>query len=640
VPDAPPDFVTRVRRFLAHRLFRYAVCWLACLGLAAARWHHAYHSFDSAPTNDESSAADRDRVRDDGNSGHTWIDFGGQWVFGRTAAEGRWRELYHRDDLRRTADVGYPIHRQSPAVQKWSAAPDKRPPDLKPDDVRTDADRLLRSMMGDDVEDKRNERLGEVVGAAFAGQPDNPLAVAAYQLKADEFTADDQAADKPLLGRPVLGGPLYPPVHALLYAPLGAVENSQRAYYLFQLFSVVCVFGSGLAIRALSRGRVWWPVATTLLFLFPGMRPGIDLGQNHALTLFIILGGWAIAARLSQFGGGLVWGLLAFKPVWGVAFILAPILLRKWRMVLGVGVCGCSLCLVTLPLVGVEGWKEWLHIGGEAADLYNRDENWINLSRDVSGLPKRLYVDFTAPKGERTPPWVNLTCNLLLGTVGVVTAAVGVFGGGTARRLWRVAGMFDYRALPVYLSRGYGLRFTGLRAGFILLGCYLCCYRFMYYDAVMASVGFAALLAYPKWTLAGWQGELREAAQPASRRRVFLFASSAPASLLLLLLLADNVLLNTGGMMTVANDHWLRPTPDPSATQTRKGEGDAVVTEPKTKWVPRQLSVRMDYSHAVDTYLVLAAWAWCGWRLLRDGRRVERLSTRDPPEGEKHPPGG
>jgi hypothetical protein len=611
------------------------------MGVAVLRWHHALHCFDSVPSEPKREDDEQLKVRADGNNGHTHIDFGAQWVFGRTAAEGRWRELYHRDALRRTADAGLPLAKQSRAVQMYHDRPDGLPEGLKRDDVRTDTDKLLRSMMGDDVEDTRNERLGRVVGYAFACG-DNPLVAIPCRDQSNELVKQDERSEQPLLGREVLGGPLYPPVHALLYAPLGMVENPQRAYYLFQLFSLVCVFGSGLAVRALSRGRVWWPVATTLLLLFPGMRAGIDLGQNNALTLLIVLGGWAIAARLSQFGGGLVWGLLAFKPVWGVAFILAPILLRKWRMVVGVGVCGCSLCLATLPLVGVEGWKEWLHIGGEAADLYNRDENWINLSRDVSGLPKRLYVDFTQPSKERTPPWVNLYCNVLLGTVGVATVAVGVLGGGTARRLWRVAGRLGWRALGVYFVRGRGLKFTGLRAAFVLLGCYLCCYRFMYYDAVMASVGFAALLAYPKWTFTGWRGELREAAQPASRRRVFLFASSAPASLLILLLLADNALLNSGGGVTVENDNWLRQTTDPAGgTQTKKGEGDTVVTEPKTKLVPRQLSVQLDYNHAIDTYLVLLMWAWCGWRLLRDGRRFEWLSTRDPPPSSPEiPPAG
>ena len=153
--DAPHDFVAAVRRFVCHRLTRLAVCWLGCLLLAYSRWQHAYHCFDSPRTNEHSTAVEVDKRREDGNNGHTWIDFGGQYVFGRTAVRGHWKDLYDRDTLRRTAEAAYPIERQSPAVQKYHLTPDQRPPDLKPGDVSTDADRLLGSMMGDVEEGQR-----------------------------------------------------------------------------------------------------------------------------------------------------------------------------------------------------------------------------------------------------------------------------------------------------------------------------------------------------------------------------------------------------------------------------------------------------------------------------------------------------
>jgi arabinofuranan 3-O-arabinosyltransferase len=624
VSDAPNDILAAVRRFLTHRLTRLTVCWLLCLAAAVARWYHAYHCFDSPPTNDKSSAAEMDRVREDRNNGHTWIDFGGQYVFGRTAVSGHWRELYHRDTLRRTADAAYPIERQSPGVQKYHDKPDTRPPDLKPEDVRPDAERLLRSMMGDDVEDRRNDRLSQVVGAAFSGTA-HPLTAAAGLQHADDLVAQDQADEKPVLGRPVIGGPLYPPVHSLYYAPLGLIGDSQLAYFLFQLLSIVTVFVSGLAVRALTRGRVWWPVATTVLFLLPGMRPGIDLGQNHAITLMIVLCGWAVAARCHQFGGGMIWGLLAFKPVWGLAFILAPILLRKWKFVAGTGVAGVGICLATLPFVGVEGWKEWLQVGKSAAALYNIDENWINLSRDVSGIPKRFLLDFTKPKHEIADPNVDLVSNVVLGCIAVTTVLVGAFGGGTLRRMWRVTVRFHPGAAVLYFLRGYGTSYIGLRAGFVLIGGFLSCYRFMYYDSILVAVGLAALLAYPKWALAGWRGELREADQSPARRRTYLFVNSFPFTILVLLLVTDTLILYSGNEIRLANDGFQKLITDPAGgTVTKQADDGTTTSAPKTKWVHRSLTLRFDYNHPVETFFTFALWVWCGWRLLRHGDREKR----------------
>ncbi len=627
--DAPHDFVAAVRRFVCHRLTRLAVCWLGCLFLAWTRWQHAYHCFDAPPTNDSSSAAERDKRREDGNNGHTWIDFGGQYVFGRTAAEGGWRHLYDRDTLRRTAEAAYPIERQSPAVQKYHLTPDKLPPDLRPGDVNPDADRLLGSMMGDVEEGQRRAKLAEVVGAAFAGGTGNPFAVAACVSDAHDRTAADQNADKPLLGRKHLGGPLYPPVHSIFYYPLGLIPDSQLAYRLFQLFSIVTVFGSGLAVHAITRGRIWWPVATTFLLLMPGMRPGIDLGQNHAVTLLIVLTGWALAARGYEFGGGMVWGLLAFKPVWGLAFILAPLLMRKWKFVGGTATSGILICLATLPLVGFQGWIDWFTVGRSAAELYNIDENWINLSRDVSGIPKRLYLDFTKPRSELTKEEVgsvNLLSNILLFSIGIITLLVGTFGGETLPRWWRVTRARGFWAATGEFFSGRTTSYIGLRAAFLLLGGWLCCYRFMYYDSVLISVGLVALLAYPRWQAAGWRAEMKVPNQPPSARRTFAFVNAFPLTILVLLLLTDNALLYCGQQVTLRNDHIEKEVADTSVTVRTQAEDGTVGTAPGTKKVQRELKMRFDYNHPVETFLTFALWLWCGRRLLRHGDR------------ERHPP--
>ena len=59
---------------------------------------------------------------------------------------------------------------------------------------------------------------------------------------------------------------------------------------------------------------------------------------------------------------------------------------------------GAGLVLLTLPVVGVQAWFDWLHVGSMAADTYATDRNWIFLSRDLFGIPRRMLLDF--PDGQ------------------------------------------------------------------------------------------------------------------------------------------------------------------------------------------------------------------------------------------------
>jgi arabinofuranan 3-O-arabinosyltransferase len=579
-PDDPPDFLDRAYSWLTARRTRYALCWIVCLFFAGQRWYHARYEFDSG------KYAEPEKQRADTNNGHTHIDFGGQWVFGRLAATGQFRDLYHRDAQWQVVNEAYPADRQSDAQRRYSFPSGSRPTTLSADDVRTDAEYLMGCLMGNEVDRRRANAAGELVGAGLAGAfGDNPLAAAAGLVAAGERFPPEVAEQ---FGHPVRGGPLYPPVHAFLYAPLGAISDPQTAYFTFQWVSLAAAFLCGWCVTVLSGGRIWWPVAAAVILIYPGGRPGLDLAQNHYLTLLIVLGGWTLAAKGYETTGGAVWGLLAFKPVWGLAFILAPLLMRRWRFVLGTGVCGLSLVLMTLPFVGVQGWQDWWEVGQLAKDKYKVDENWTNLSRDVYGLTRRFTLDFSKPADVRN-------------TLEAETASLASLGAV-------IAG-----TVAVYLWRGNRRYFTGLSAGFLLFGCYLCCYRFMYYDAMVSVAGFAALLANPAWTLTGPQGNLtRPIATRAAGRRLRLFTNSFPLTVLVLLLVNDNVLIGLNPQVTAGFGRW-------ASVVTDQGGKETTVT-PK-------VTAAADYNHPIDTLLVAAVWAWCGWRLIRDGRRADDESV-------------
>src|SRR5205085_47637 len=142
-------------------------------------------------------------------------------------------------------------------------------------------------------------------------------------------------------------------------------------------------------VRCLAPGRIWWPVATALVRAFPGFSGSLLLGQNATHTLTILVWGWVLVTRGRPAWGGAVWGLLAFKPVWALAFFLVPLLSRRWRFCAAMAATGAGLALLTLPFVGVGSWKDWLAIGKEAADLYDVERNWIFLSRVLLTEPRR-----------------------------------------------------------------------------------------------------------------------------------------------------------------------------------------------------------------------------------------------------------
>ena len=524
-----------------------ALVWVAAVGCGVAFTYRALHWFDAAPT------LPAERKRADGNAGHAQVDFGGQWLMGRMVATGHGRELYHRARQREVLWAGYPVADESLLQQRDAADPTKPRSAGRPDDdSEHDANNLMSWFMGDDA----------------------------------------PAAD----GSPAIGGPLYPPVHALFYAPLGLIDRPRHAYQLFQVFCALLVPLAGLGVKVLTRGRIWWSVATLGIFLFPGARGALDLGQNPTISLCIVVWGWALASRGYDVAGGVVWGLFAFKPVWAAAFFLVPLLMRRRRFCGAMVLTGVAFGLLTLPVVGVESWFHWLKIGREAAELYKVNDNWIHLSRDLQGIPRRILHDFSLPQEKRETSLANTLAWGLWGAVFAATAAV-------------------------YLLRGDRTRPTGVGAGFLFLGAYLTCFHFMYYDVLLASAAVAVLLADPRRffrpeTFAVAPADPAPSADRALPlptlpkplgARMLGYVNSFPLTVVVALFLMENSLSGMELEATVGIRYYATPATDGSTNAT----------------VPR---VRLDTGprYPIDTFLLMGLWAWCGWRLLRGDERADR----------------
>ncbi len=561
--------------------------WLAALIIGITFLYRSFNWFD------DQAFLPPERKRVDGNGGHTQIDFGGQWVMGRMVATGNGRELYHRQRQWEIVWQAYPIADESPLQQEEARLPrSQRKSAHHDEDMRHDADRMMSWFMGEDP--KEWKTVGGAAAAPVAQPPGNPLfGIALEKAAADAVTPE--VVEK--VTKPAIGGPLYPPVHAVMYAPLGAIDRPQRAYRVFQVFSALVVFATGLGVRVLTRGRIWCSVAVPCIFLYPGMRGALDLGQNPTLTLCIIVWGWALAARGYFVAGGMVWGLLAFKPVWALAFLLVPLLMRQWRFFISMSLSGAALVALTLPIVGLESWFHWLKIGQDAAELYKVNDNWIHLSRDLHGIPRRMLHDFTKPESEREKPLTNA---LAWGLWGVV------FGG----------------TVLIYLARGDRKQFTGTSAGFLFIGAYLTCYRFMYYDVLLTAAAFAVLFADPRQLLrtrvfgvsaAPCVAELpagRELQPPAPQSqplgaRMLGYVNSFPLTILFLLFVVENSLTGMQLEATIGFGYFASPATDGSTGGT----------------TPR-LKADTGHRYPIDTFILLALWVWCAWRVWRGESRT------------------
>jgi hypothetical protein len=563
--------------------------WLVAFGISAYSLFHAWTFFGNRSDQPESHR------RADGNAGHTQIDFGGQWVMGRMMLEGYGRELYHRQRQREVARAGYPVEAEPPVNHAEGHLPGSRRTAAKAeDDLRHDSDKLLGWFMGADPREWKTVG-GSAVLPLAQGPPINPFSAVVFQSVARDAVTPEIVG---VVSKPAIGGPLYPPVHALFYAPLAALPPLP-AYHTFQVIALVFVFVGALGVKVLSRGKIWWSVATIGLLLYSGTRAGLDLAQNPTVTAAIAIWGWALASRGYNTAGGAVWGLFAFKPVWALAFCIVPLLTRRWRFCASMIATGVGLCAATLPFVGVQTWLDWFDVGKEAAALYNVNQNWINLSRDLQSLPRRMFHDFNLAEAERDSTLTKVLAWSLWGVVFATT--VGVF--------LRYA---DHR------------RATGIGPAFLFFGAWLTCYRFMYYDSLVSAVGFAVLLAEPVRFLRTRTFVLsRETGVPAASRtlerpppmpssngpRTLGYVSSFPLTMLVFMLLVENTLHGMAVEGTIGFAYYAHP-----------------VTDSKGATSPAKPRLVMDSSinYPWETFLILAIWGWCCWRLVRgDERRAE-----------------
>jgi hypothetical protein len=395
--------------------------------------------------------------RPDGNDGHTAIDFGGQYLMGRMLLQGHGRHLYNRNYQRQMLQEVYLKEFEDPHQET------------------SDVERLMGWFMGKD----HPEVFGSLM-LPLASRQELDAAILLSCGKGYWRQAEFQAAIE------APGGPLYPPIHCFFTLPF-AYFRPQLAYRIAQILNLACAILAALVVPYLSRGgnrghncprsprirspQVWWPVAISLILLFPGFSGSMNLGQNSPFSLALLMWGWLLMIRGHPIWGGALWGLLAYKPVWAVQFFFVLLLGQHWLAGLAMLGTGSLLAAATLAFVGWHSWSHWLYVGREAARTAYYDENWIDLSRELLNVPRR-WLDFEAPAMER------------LNNPTVAVIGWGLFGACLAVTL-----------VIAFLARRHVLASTGPGPAFLMLGGWLTCFHFMYYDVLLAALPIFLVLA-------------------------------------------------------------------------------------------------------------------------------------------------
>jgi hypothetical protein len=200
----------------------------------------------------------------------------------------------------------------------------------------------------------------------------------------------------------------YPPTFALLYAPLGRLSFEQSAMVLYFASVGMALIAAGTIGRSVA-GRVSSLMAAFAILYYPGFRDTLHLGQNSLLTLTLWALGWRELVRRRDLAAGLWWGLLAYKFQWLLAVGWIPLVIGRFRILLGVTISTGILASVATALFGPAVWGRWLSQVAALDHVYVYDpafrENLLFLGCDLRSVSLRY---FGSPEFGRIAGWAAI----------------------------------------------------------------------------------------------------------------------------------------------------------------------------------------------------------------------------------------
>jgi alpha-1,2-mannosyltransferase len=146
--------------------------------------------------------------------------------------------------------------------------------------------------------------------------------------------------------------PVYGPQVALLFRPFASVPYL-ASFGLWSVLTVALYLWSCFAIwRRNPALRTFRTDVTLLAIASPALWQLILHGQNSAVALACLTGGWLLVQSGRLVAGGLVLGLLFYKPQLAIATIVVLACTAQWRVIVSMGASVAAQMSAVVVLLG------------------------------------------------------------------------------------------------------------------------------------------------------------------------------------------------------------------------------------------------------------------------------------------------
>ena len=143
----------------------------------------------------------------------------------------------------------------------------------------------------------------------------------------------------------------YPPLYLLIIRPLGWLPYPVALLVWIGVTLVAYLF----AVCAPS----WRPAVVLPAILAPATAFNLLSGQNGFLTVALLVGGVRLAPA-RPLAGGVLLGLLAYKPQFALLVVIALVAARWWRTAFAAAVTVVAAVAASLVTFGFEAWRRWV----------------------------------------------------------------------------------------------------------------------------------------------------------------------------------------------------------------------------------------------------------------------------------------
>ncbi|MCA6115656.1 DUF2029 domain-containing protein [Bradyrhizobium sp. WSM 1738] len=220
----------------------------------------------------------------------------------------------------------------------------------------------------------------------------------------DRFTDFLNTAFAGWLSKPLEFRPwAYPPSFLVLllpFAPLGFFGS----YVAFQVVTAALL---AVALRASVGAALASGALLAAVLICPASAINTINGQAVFLVAALIVGGFGLLEQ-RPYLGGLVLGLLTFKPQFCILVPIALVAAGQWRALLASGLSALALMIASGLIFGWDLWLRWFPVIFE--NLVSPSEKWIEYGRMWGHSVYTCAVLLGAPA--RLASWIQLLATL------------------------------------------------------------------------------------------------------------------------------------------------------------------------------------------------------------------------------------